>query len=119
LISLGRVSFEQVLEHGGGEGGARLLALDGALQVLHAVAALPDLLKLPREDLGAALPGQARLLQAQLAHLHVVLTCRGAAARREEVGEEEEEEEEEGRGGSRRRRTSRGRRSNGSSRSRR
>lgn len=67
-----RVSFQQALQHGRGVGGARLPVLDGAAEVLDAAAALPDLLELSREYLSAPLPGQARLLQAQLAHLHVV-----------------------------------------------
>lgn len=66
------VSLEETLKHGGGVRGAGLLVLDGFLQVLDPVAALPDLLELPGQDLGAPLPGQTRLLQAQLAHLHVV-----------------------------------------------
>lgn len=66
------VSLEETLKHGGGVRGAGLLALDGFLQVLDPVAALPDLLELPGQDLGAPLPGQTRLLQAQLTHLHVV-----------------------------------------------
>lgn len=67
-----RLSLEEALKHGGGVRGPRLLVLDGLLQVLDAVAALPDLLKLPGQDLSAPLAGQTRLLQAQLAHLHVV-----------------------------------------------
>lgn len=66
------LSLEETLKHGGGVRGPRLLVLDGLLEVLNAVAALPDLLKLPGQDLGAPLPGQTRLLQTQLAHLHVV-----------------------------------------------
>lgn len=67
-------SLEHVLQHGRGVGGSRLPALDGAAEVLNPAAALPDLLELPGEDLGPPLPRQARLLQAQLAHLHVVLS---------------------------------------------
>lgn len=66
------VSLEETLKHGGGVRGAGLLVLDGFLQVLDPVAALPDLLELPGQDLGAPLAGQTRLLQAQLTHLHVV-----------------------------------------------
>lgn len=66
-------SLEEILKHGRGVGGPRLLALDGAAQVLDAAAALPDLLKLPGQDLGTPLPGQARLLQTELTHLHVIL----------------------------------------------
>lgn len=68
-------SLEHVLQHGGGVGGPRLPALDGAAQVLDAAAALPDLLELARQDLSPPLPGQTGLLQTQLAHLHVVLSC--------------------------------------------
>ena len=67
--------LEHALQHGRGVGGARLPALDGAAEVLDPAAALPDLLELPGEDLGAPLPRQARLLQTQLAHLHVVFSC--------------------------------------------
>lgn len=70
-------SLELALQHGGGVGGPRLAALDGGAEVLHAAAALPDLLKLTRENLSPTLPGQTRLLQAQLTHLHVVLTWGG------------------------------------------
>lgn len=66
------LSLEETLKHGGGMRGPRLLVLDGLLEVLDAVAALPDLLELPGQDLCAPLPGQTRLLQTQLAHLHVV-----------------------------------------------
>lgn len=68
--------LEQVLQHGRGIGGPGLSALDGALKVLDASAALPDLFKLPGQDLGTALPSQPCLLKIQLAHLHVVLACR-------------------------------------------
>lgn len=67
-------SLEHALQHGRGVGGSRLPVLDGAAEVLDPAAALPDLLELPGKDLGAPLPGQARLLQTQLAHLHVVLS---------------------------------------------
>lgn len=66
--------LQQVLQHGCGVGGPRLSALDGALKVLDASAALPDFLELSRQNLGAALPSEARLLEVQLAHLHVILT---------------------------------------------
>lgn len=66
------VSLEETLKHGGGVCGASLLVLDGFLEVLNSITALPDLLKLPGEDLRPPLPGQTRLLQAQLTHLHIV-----------------------------------------------
>lgn len=68
--------LEQVLQHGRGIGGPGLPALDGALKVLDASAALPDLFELPGQDLSPALPSQTRLLEIQLAHLHVILACR-------------------------------------------
>ncbi|KAF3844926.1 hypothetical protein F7725_008089, partial [Dissostichus mawsoni] len=43
--------------------------------VLNPIAALPDFFKLPGQDLRAPLPGQTRLLQTQLTHLHVVFPC--------------------------------------------
>lgn len=69
------VSLEQTLKHGGGMRGASLLVLDGFLEVLNSVTALPDLFKLPGEDLCAPLPGQTRFLQTQLTHLHIVFPC--------------------------------------------
>lgn len=67
-------SLEHALQHGRGVGGPRLPALYGAAEILDPAATLPNLLELPGEDLGSPLPRQARLLQAQLAHLHVVLS---------------------------------------------
>lgn len=67
-------SLEETLKHGGGVRGPGLLVLDGFLQVLDSLTALPDFLELPGEDLGTPLPGQTRLLQTQLAHLHVVFS---------------------------------------------
>ena len=71
-LSRRRGSLEETLEHGGGVCGAGLLVLNGSLEVLNSVAAFPDFFKLPGQDLRPPLPGQARLLQAQLTHLHVV-----------------------------------------------
>lgn len=65
--------LEQILQHGRGIGGPGLPALDGALKVLDASAALPDLFKLSGQDLSPTLPSQTRLLQIQLTHLHVIL----------------------------------------------
>lgn len=67
-------SLEHALQHGRGVGGPRLPALDGAAEILDPAATLPDLLELPGKDFRPPLPRQARLLQAQLAHLHVVLS---------------------------------------------
>lgn len=68
--------LEQVLQHGRGIGGPGLPALDGALKVLDASTALPDLFKLSGQDLSTTLPSQTRLLEIQLTHLHVILACR-------------------------------------------
>lgn len=65
--------LEQVLQHGCGVGGPGLPALDGALQVLDASTALPDLFKLSGQDLSTTLASQTCLLEIQLTHLHVVL----------------------------------------------
>lgn len=54
--------LQEALQHGGGVGGPGLAGLDGAAQVLDPPAALPDLLKLPRQDLRPPLPGQASFL---------------------------------------------------------
>lgn len=69
-------SLEHALQHGCGVGGSRLPALDGAAEILDPAAALPDLLELPGEDLSSPLPRQTRLLQTQLTHLHVILSCK-------------------------------------------
>lgn len=86
-------SLEHALQHGCGVGGPRLPALDGAAEVLDPAAAFPDLLKLPGEDLGAPLPREARLLQAQLAHLHVVLSCEKKRVRKEKKDVKRSDEE--------------------------
>lgn len=65
--------LEQVLQHGCSVGGSGLPALDGALQVLDASTALPDLFKLSGQDLSTTLSSQTCLLEIQLTHLHVVL----------------------------------------------
>lgn len=69
-----RPLLQQALQHGRGVRGPRLSALDGALEVLDAPAALPNFLKLSRQNLSPALPSQARLFEIQLTHLHVILT---------------------------------------------
>jgi len=68
--------LEQVLQHGCSVGGPGLPALDGALQVLDASTALPDLFKLSGQDLSTTLSSQTCLLEIQFTHLHVVLACR-------------------------------------------
>ena len=71
----GRELLEEALQHGCSVGGPGLVALDGAAQVLDPPTAVPDVLKLPGQDLRPPLPGQARLLQAQFTHLHVIFPC--------------------------------------------
>lgn len=51
------VSLEETLKHGSGVCGAGLLVLNGFLEVLNPITALPDFLKLPGQDLCAPLPG--------------------------------------------------------------